>query len=148
MLIFEKPQRQPNFEDCFSGENSFPEKSPKELAKIALASSPLWFQIMFSLRQKLAGLFGLLTETPEGKDPGVGFLLSLPIIQDDETAYEAGLADKHLDFTIRISKEDDQINLRTQVWFNNFWGKIYLKIVMPFHNLIVSHWVKSLGVAR
>lgn len=147
MLSFNKSKCQPDFEDCFSGNNAFPNKSPKELAEIALANSPLWFRILFSIRQKLASLIGLTTKTSQGTNPGVGFLLSLPVVQDDETAFEAGLADKHLDFTLRISKENNQIHLKTQIWFNNIWGKIYLAIVKPFHNLILAHWVKALGKA-
>ncbi|MDJ0612538.1 MAG: DUF2867 domain-containing protein [Rhizobiaceae bacterium] len=145
MQSFAKPHREPDFKDCFSGANAYPEKSAKELAELALASSPFWFRVMFAMRQKLANIVGLRTKTDQGENPGVSFLLSLPELENTETAYEAGLADKHLDFTIRLEKTADRVNLMTQIWFNNFWGKIYLKFVLPFHNMIVSHWVKKLG---
>jgi len=148
MVTFEKPKRSPDFEDSFSGKNAFPEKTPKELAKTALANSPMWFRVLFSIRQKLANLFGLRTKTDTGENPGVEFLLSLPVLKNNQNEYEAGLSDKHLDFTILVSKEDNIVSLTTQIWFNNFWGKAYLFVVMPFHNLIVSHWVKTLGIAK
>lgn len=144
-LTFEKPNRAPDFQDCFTGKNAHPEKSPRELAEIALASSPAWFRVLFAIRQKLASVVGLRTETPEGENPGVGFLLSLPVVQEDENAYEAGLADKHLDFILRIEKHDNEVSLRTHIWYNNTFGRIYLAVVKPFHNWIVSYWVNALG---
>lgn len=144
-LTFEKPNRTPDFQDCFTGKNAHLDKTPKELAALALANSPGWFRVLFAMRQKLASIVGLRTKTPDGKNPGVSFLLSLPVIQDDETAYEAGLADKHLDFILRIEKHDNEVSVRTHIWFNNTFGKLYLAVVKPFHNWIVSYWVKALG---
>ena len=148
MQTFRKPERNPDFEDCFSGKNAFPEKTPLELAELALANSPLWFRIMFSIRQKLATLVGLQTKTDAGENPGITFLLSLPELQNNDQTFETGLKDKHLDFAIRISKNAESVEFATQVWFNNLWGRLYLFVVMPFHKLILSQWIRTLGEAK
>ena len=83
-LTFAKPEREPDFQDTFSGPNAHPDMSPHDLAALALGQSPAWFRTLFAARQKLARVAGLKTETPEGRDPGVGFLLSLPVLRNDD----------------------------------------------------------------
>lgn len=144
-LTFAKPERESDFQDTFSGPNAHPDLSPRELAALALGQSPVWFRTLFAARQKFARIAGLRTKTPEGKDPGVGFLLSLPVLRDDAKIYEAGLADRHLDFTIAVEKDGGRVSLTTENWFNNVSGRLYLVAVKPFHNRIVSRWVRVLG---
>ncbi|MEM7067241.1 MAG: DUF2867 domain-containing protein [Pseudomonadota bacterium] len=142
---FAKPDRTPDFEDCFTGPNAFPDRSAYDLAKMVVGNAPLWFRILFAVRQRIARLFGLVTKSDDGKNPGASFLLTLPVVENSPNRYEADISDKHLDFTLCLEKENEKINLRTQIWFNNIFGRAYLFVVKPFHNKIVSHWVSVLG---
>ncbi len=145
---FIKSDHPPDFADSFTGKNAYRDKTPRQLAELAIASTPAWFHFLFSLRQKIARLAGLKTRPAGRVGADVSFLLAMPVIQDDESAYEAGLHDKHLDFTIRVTRNIDDVQMETRVWYKNFWGRPYLMLVLPFHNLIVSHWVKSLKEVR
>lgn len=145
-LSFVKPKRAPDFEDEFCGANAYPEMTGRELAVLAIDQTPRWFRILFWVRQFLARIGGLRTETAEGAPADVAFLLSLPVLVNEPDCYEAGLADKHLDFTLSVEKHKNRVRIVTKVWFNNNAGRAYLFFIRPFHNRIVGHWVRVLGI--
>lgn len=146
---FTLPDREPDFEDCFRGPNANPQLTAKQLAQVASDSSPLWFRVLFSVRQRIAALLGLVTEvensSAEQPEAAQGFIFQIPCLQNTPDVFEAGLHDKHLDFALSVEKHDDEVSLSTRIWFNSLLGRIYLFFVKPFHNMIVSHWLKNLG---
>ncbi|MEM1038190.1 MAG: DUF2867 domain-containing protein [Pseudomonadota bacterium] len=144
-LTFSKPQRSPDFEDVFSGPNAHDHLSAKELTELALSRTPSWFRALFAIRQFLARFSGLRTESEEGGPADVNFLLSLPVLRSEPNVFEAGLADKHLDFAMSVEKREGEVRITTSVWFNNTLGKVYLSAIKPFHERIVAHWVHVLG---
>lgn len=145
MKPFAKPDRKPDFSDIFEGRLAHHEKSARELAEYALANSPAWFLKLFQLRQFFARLVGLKTQPRQSAVDGTSFLLAMPVIEDSDDVYEAGISDRHLDFTLRLEKVSQSIRLSTTIWFNNWAGRIYLALVRPFHNRICAHYVKVLG---
>ncbi|MEL6967088.1 MAG: DUF2867 domain-containing protein [Pseudomonadota bacterium] len=144
-LTFTKPERSPDFEDVFAGPNAYSHLSAQELTELALSRTPSWFRAMFALRQFFARFAGLRTESEAGGPADVNFLLSLPVLRDEPDIFEAGLADKHLDFAMCVEKREDEVRIATSVWCNNTLGRIYLSAVKPFHERIVAHWVRVLG---
>jgi len=116
--------------------------SLKEAATIGFAL-PAWAEALMALRNKLVAPLGLKTETdvPQGDTDGTVF----------ETTYESeaelnfGTDDSHLDFRISVRREGEMIHMGTWVHRNNWIGRIYLAVVMPFHILIVRSAMKRIA---
>ncbi len=58
---------------------------------------------------------------------------------ESEQELMAGFDDKHLDFRISVISKQGKIYLATWVHTHNFWGKLYLTAILPFHILIVRN---------
>jgi hypothetical protein len=117
-----------DFLDCYSVESRL---SLREAASHGL-SLPGWARMLLSLRNRLVRPLGLKTGTGES-DPG-GTLF--PVVKDDDGELILGIDDRHLDFRIGLFRQGPRIYLSTWVHPHNFWGRAYLRLIMPFHILI------------
>lgn len=149
-----------NYFDSYLSEFSDPNKKFDILsvAKSFMSASPKWLETLFSLRNKIVGVFGLKT-APHLQDrsavirnfngqPGekLGFF---KVYQRSENEIILGEDDTHLDFRVSLllkpQQSDSQIlQITTTVIFHNFWGKLYFFPVKPFHRLIVPVMVKGI----
>jgi len=118
-----------DFLDCYSVETTL---SPREAALKGL-SLPGWAKALLALRNAIVRRLGLKTE-PE---PETNTLGMFPILKDTAQEFVLGLDDRHLDFRIGLIRQDARIYMSTWVHPHNFWGRAYLRLVMPFHILIV-----------
>lgn len=149
METFDQPSRNPDYSDTFTGPNAHPSLTARELAALALSRVPGWFRLMFSLRQRVAGVLGLKTAHGDGGQVGTDFLMELPVLIETPDRFRAGLNDKHLDFAIDVKKQAQNVAITTDIWFgqgaNRLLGRAYLTAVKPFHNAILRHWIAVLS---
>lgn len=69
------------------------------------------------------------------------FLVSLIGLKSDYALI--GADDTHLSFRIILSLNNNILSCKTQVIFNNNFGRFYFFVVKPFHKLIVPSRLKA-----
>jgi hypothetical protein len=129
-----------------------------EIGKTFFTSGPKWAGILFIIRDKIVGLFGLKTSgniADKQKsidrfnwEPGKRLGL-FKIFNKTNNEIILGENDKHLDFRISLFLDQklndvDQITISTIVKYNNWFGKLYFLPVRPFHKLIVPSMLKGI----
>lgn len=127
--------QQGDFLDCY--------KCPTVLAVDDAAQRamafPSWAKGLLRLRNILVTPLGLKNDFPEGAKIG-----PFPIDQRSETEVILGLDDSHLNFRISILTTGTEAYCATWVHRNNWLGRIYLAVIMPFHVLIVRNAVSQI----
>lgn len=112
--------------------------SAEEISKEILVM-PSWIGLLFKLRNRIVGVFGLKTDrsTPKS-DP------FFTVIENREDEIVMGEEDKHLNFRASLLKDEsaNTISLITLVHYNHAWGKIYFFPVKPFHKIIMKFLLK------
>lgn len=114
---------------------------PREAAGIGL-SIPKWASALLALRNRIVRPLGLKTEV---SDTGEGAIF--PITYQDAQEVILGTDDTHLNFRICVRQEAGRIHMATWVHRNNWLGRIYLMVVMPFHILIVRDSMRRIARA-
>lgn len=94
-----------------------------------------------ALRNLLVWPFGLKTREAE-LSPQLGRKGMFPVLSQSQSRMVLGLDDSHLDFRILVEIKElgegrQEISASTLVRPHNLFGRVYLAIVMPFHNIIV-----------
>lgn len=113
-------------------------KSAEEISKEILVMPP-WVELLFKVRNRIVGFFGLKTERNTSK-PDTFFT----VIENREDEIVMGEDDKHLNFRLSILKDEfgNTVSLITVVHYNNGWGKVYFFPVKPFHQIIMNSLLK------
>lgn len=114
---------------------------PREAADIGL-STPQWASALLALRNRIVRPLGLKTEV---SDTGEGAIF--PVTYEDAQEVILGTDDTHLNFRICVRQEAGRIHMATWVHRNNWLGRIYLMVVMPFHILIVRDSMRRIARA-
>ncbi len=114
---------------------------PREAADIGL-SMPKWASALLALRNRIVRPLGLKTEV---SDTGEGAIF--PVTYEDAQEVILGTDDAHLNFRICVRQEAGRIHMATWVHRNNWLGRIYLMVVMPFHILIVRDSMRRIARA-
>ncbi|MFK7934116.1 MAG: DUF2867 domain-containing protein [Saprospiraceae bacterium] len=136
-----------DFIDTFATTNH--KNSLAEIAHFIFATAPNWVKTLFYIRNTLVRLVGLKTDYPVTQDDTfevgnhVGFFKIYQIL-DNEVIL--GADDSHLNFRVSILNNQAQnfnIEVTTLVEFNNTLGRIYMKIIAPFHRLVVKAMMKQ-----
>ena len=114
------------------------EKNAEEISKEIL-QMPKWTLILFKLRNRIVGIFGLKTDKNTEKTDTF-----FSVIEKNENEIVMGEVDKHLNFRLSVLKSDieNTISLITAVHFNNKFGNIYFFIIKPFHKIILKATLK------
>lgn len=121
--------------------------SPEESFHVIMGSMPDWFRNLFKLRNKLVRPFGLIAPTANELDSmapkqayGLGDRIGVFEFYgrtDDEVI--TGADDKHLDFRLSVLRKNegkiDRVTVITLVKRHNLAGRIYLRSILPFHEL-------------
>lgn len=133
-LLFQQPAgiKPDDFVDCYAK----PSDCPLDEAAERAFRFPASVSALMRLRNLLVTPFGLNTEVTSPNK--IGFF---PLVTRSETELILGLDDSHLDFRISVLKQDGMIHFATWVRTKNRFGKIYLRLIMPFHVLIVRNAV-------
>lgn len=127
--------QQGDFLDCYACTTDL---SVDQAAARAMAF-PRWAKGLLRLRNILVAPLGLRNKFPEGKKIG-----PFPIDQRTESEIILGLDDSHLNFRISILKHGSEAYCATWVHRNNWLGRAYLAVIMPFHVLIVRNAVSQI----
>ncbi|MCG7630179.1 DUF2867 domain-containing protein [Epibacterium sp. MM17-32] len=114
---------------------------PRVAADIGL-SMPKWASALLALRNRIVRPLGLKTEV---SDTGEGAIF--PVTHHDAQEVILGTDDTHLNFRICVRQEAGRIHMATWVHRNNWLGRIYLMVVMPFHILIVRDSMRRIARA-
>ncbi|MFT4031774.1 MAG: DUF2867 domain-containing protein [Siphonobacter sp.] len=129
-----------------------------EIGKSFFKSAPKWVELLFALRNKLVGTFGLKTSenmndrqldhfkcTP-GEQLGI-----FKVYNKTENEVVLGEDDKHLNFRVSLyldqqaaNSEKKTLTISTAVTFNNFLGRLYFLPVKPFHKIIVCKMLQGI----
>lgn len=126
-----------DFLDCYSVASTL---SPRQAATIGFAL-PAWAQALLTLRNALVRPFGLKTGAAAGaKTSGI-----FPVCKESADELIVGLDDRHLDFRVALMRQDGRLYMSTWVQPHNLAGRIYLKVVMPFHILISRSMVARMA---
>lgn len=121
----------------------------REAARLALEHPPGWVRRLMALRNALVAPFGLkgAAEQVTSSETEIG---GFPVVSVSDDRVVLGFDDRHLDFRIVIDIRQDRPNgqtlsVMTLVHRNNFFGRLYLAAVMPFHKLIVRTMLSGIG---
>ncbi|MEM5467802.1 DUF2867 domain-containing protein [Celeribacter marinus] len=127
--------------DFIDGYATTSDLSPQEALDIGLAM-PKWADALLRLRNIFVRPLGLKTGTAaDGRDA------IFPIHYTSETEIIIGTDDTHLNFRISVMRHNDHIHMATWVHRNNWIGRVYLILVMPFHIAIVRNAMRQIAKA-
>ena len=120
---------------------------------------PLWARRLLALRNRIVVPLGLRASTAaqvENDEPRSAYAVGEKIAHftlfgQDDTEIVTGGDDKHLDFRVSVRKSTEdgatRVVLTTAVTPHNFFGKGYLRTILPFHRLgvrmLLSNAVKA-----
>lgn len=136
-----------DFADTFSTTNHVDDI--ETITRLVFETTPVWVEALFSIRNKIVQFFGLKTERPADYNENFkvgGYVYFFKIYSLSENEVILGADDKHLNFRAVVSKTKDpryNIKLSTLVQFNNKMGRVYMKIIKPFHRMVLMHMLKQ-----
>ena len=136
-----------DFQDTFSTTNK--KDSLKDIGHKIFNNPPWWIILLFLIRNILVKIVGLKTSLPKDHNEEFkvgGYIGFFKIYEITEDEIIMGADDKHLNFRASIyndHSEEYNIKVTTLVQFNNNLGRIYMKLIGPFHRLVVSSMVKK-----
>lgn len=121
-------------------------------AAVLMTGRSRWIEALVRLRNLLVAPFGLKTsgETEVPRRETIGLF---PILTETRDRLVAGFNDKHLDFRLVVdiaaagSDSGQQVTATTLVKTHNWFGRIYLAIILPFHRLIVPAMLRKIAAA-
>ena len=121
--------------------------NPERLARFIFAQQPAWIRNLTAVRDALVAGFGLKTArhlgSPAANDKAsrVAFL---KIYSTGQNEIVLGEDDKHLDFRVSVlclgqsSVTGRRLVMSTVVRCHNRLGRLYIRLIAPFHRLIVQ----------
>lgn len=111
-----------------------------KLARFALERQAPWVERLMRLRDAIVSMFGLKTasalraDAGAGRTPRVGIFRIYETLQDEVVL---GEDDKHLDFRLSVQRYPGQLTAVTVVHCHNLLGRTYIRVIAPFHRLVV-----------
>ena len=119
-----------------------------EATQRMLGHLPDWIQRLLTLRNILVAPLGLKT----GVHPNAAvkrWIGTFPVLSETPERLVAGFDDHHLDFRVVVdvssSGGGQQVTATTLVRTNNWLGRIYLAIILPFHRLVVRSLLRQVA---
>ncbi len=129
-----------DFLDCYAVDA---DASPREAANI-ITDFPEWARFLLVIRRVVTAPFGLDNDGPQSIDK-VGIF---PVESETETELIAGFNDKHLNFRVSVHAANGRVRLATWVSPHNLGGRIYLRLILPFHILISRNALARVSKSR
>lgn len=133
-----------------------PQAAPEDLTMLARAllnRPPAWLCGLLELRDQIVGPLGVKTTTAirqSGATDGRERIGFFPVLGRSENEIVLGEDDSHLDFRASVLlRENDsgsrQLIATTAVRCHNLLGRTYLRVIQPFHILVVRSQLSRLG---
>lgn len=111
----------------------------RQAAMRMMARAPRWVDALLVLRNIIVAPFGLKTSGAERTARDI--IGIFPVVSETPERLVAGFNDKHLDFRVVVdvatTGKKQSVTATTLVLTHNWLGRTYLKIIMPFHRLVV-----------
>lgn len=139
MTGLKRPLRPPDWSDTHHAPLRAELTTARAAYEVALGQLPPWIGAAMTIRNRIVGRFGLTTPTM-----GQG-MRDLPVVSETPDAYELGLIDRHLTFTLHTIRDGDTARLTTRIWFNHWTGRLYLAVVLIPHKIIVKLALRRLA---
>ncbi|MEX0954755.1 MAG: DUF2867 domain-containing protein [Rhizobiaceae bacterium] len=117
-----------DFVDCYAGETEL----DAETVAVRATQFPAWVNGLLVLRALFALPFGLKGRATNGDRIGI-----FPVAARGSDEILLGFDDHHLDFRISILCRDNVAYAATWVRPHNRFGRLYLRLVLPFHRRIM-----------
>lgn len=133
------------FMDAYRLEVSGTSLDARRAAERMMARAPRWVDALLTMRNIIVTPFGLKTGG-EGRTPR-DIIGIFPVVSETPDRLVAGFNDKHLDFRVVVdvatTGRQQSITATTLVLTHNWLGRIYLKIILPFHRLVVRAMLRQ-----
>jgi hypothetical protein len=112
------------------------------------ARAPRWIEALLNLRNLIVAPFGL--KTSGDGEPSTGGIIGLfPVLSETPERLVAGFNDSHLDFRVVVdvvsAGSGQQVTTTTLVLTHNWFGRIYLTAIMPFHRLVARAMLRQVA---
>lgn len=123
-------------------------RNVEHVARLFANASPKWVRNLMAVRNKLVSYVGLkmlsrtiVSETSilPGQPLGI-----FHIIATSPHEVLLGEDDQHLNFRISLLTIDAKIRFTTLIQYKNWWGKVYLFLIIFFHRLVVKATLKEI----
>jgi hypothetical protein len=120
----------------------------RQAAMRMMARAPRWVDVLVVLRNIIVAPFGLKTSAEDRRAPR-DIIGIFPVVSETPERLVAGFNDKHLDFRVVVdvatTGRRQSITATTLVLTHNWLGRTYLKIIMPFHRLVVRAMLRQVA---
>src|SRR3954447_21882567 len=118
----------------------------REAAVKMFTRGPRWIDALVNLRNLIAGPFGL-KKSGEGEPMSGGMIGIFPVVSETPDRLVVGFNDKHLDFRVFVDvagrDAGQDVTITTVVKTHNWFGRIYLRLILPFHRLIARAMLRQ-----
>ncbi len=120
----------------------------RRAAERMLARGPRWVETLMTVRNRAVAPFGLKTPAPTGTITAdtIGIF---PVLSETPSRVVAGLDDTHLDFRVVVDVVAEpsgrRVTATTLVLTHNLLGRVYLRIILPFHRLIARTMLRQVA---
>jgi hypothetical protein len=119
----------------------------RQAATRMMARAPRWVDALVVLRNIIVAPFGLKTSGVERTPRDI--IGIFPVVSETPVRLVVGFDDKHLDFRVVVdvatASERQSVTATTLVLTHNRLGRTYLKIIMPFHRLVVRAMLRQVA---
>lgn len=113
-----------------------------------MARAPRWVDVLLVLRNIIVAPFGLKTSAEDRRAPR-DIIGIFPVVSETPARLVAGFNDKHLDFRVVVDVttlgQKQSVTATTLVLTHNWLGRTYLKIIKPFHRLVVRAMLRQVA---
>jgi hypothetical protein len=128
--------------DCFEIDIDNRRLTAIEAARLSMGRMPDWVRRLIGLRNFLGLFVGLKAGTESEPSPHQAKIGIFPLLSQSEREVVLGLDDWHLDFRLVIDVADlgehgTRVRATTLVQRKNCFGRFYIGLVTPLHNVIV-----------
>lgn len=119
-----------------------------EAARLALGHFPRWVRILMAIRNAAVAPFGLKSSGYRSAN-AMEMIGLFPVVAQSPRQAVLGFDDRHLDFRIVVNVDDSPkgkvVSVTTLVRRKILFGRFYIAVITPFHNLIVSAMLSNVG---
>ena len=134
------------FADAYQLDVNEPALDAITATKRVMSAKAGWIDGLMRLRNALVAPLGLKA-APDAALNESNSIGTFPLISSSPTRVVLGLDDKHLDFRIVVDalvvNGKTRITTTTFVKTQNFLGRTYLALVLPFHRIIVPKMLQQ-----
>ena len=120
----------------------------RQAAMLMMARVPRWVDVLLVLRNIIVAPFGLKTSGEDRRAPR-DIIGIFPVVSETPERLVAGFNDKHLDFRVVVDVatfgQKQSVTATTLVLTHNWLGRTYLKIIMPFHRMVVRAMLQQVA---